>query len=291
MRHARVTGVSVGASVMTIMLLSIDRYVAVRHPVKSRNFSSTGVVIATALCATWVVAGAIMAPLAAMRSLDSLRLSSGERLDFCHEHWPSTRARQSFDVSLCVFIYVVPGVVVVASYIATGCTLLSGGHHAALLRRDGDPSSGYGRVLAGRRRAAVMLLIVAGLFATFWLPYHVINLYLDFAPSSTVTSSDGGGVEASSNWLTWLASLSLLLGHSHSAQNPIIYFVMSKAFKRDLIALLTCRPLTSHGSTQVSSTTTIIIILIYVNVRARAMRPHQAGLPPSTVNAPDKAGT
>jgi len=245
-----VTGVSVGASVMTIMLLSIDRYVAVRHPVKSRNFSSTGVVIATALVGTWVVAGVIMAPLAAMRSVDGYRLSSGEQLDFCHENWPSTAARQSFDVALCVFIYVVPGVVVTASYIATGCTLLSGGHHAQLLRRDGDPAGGYLRALAGRRRAAVMLLIVAGLFATFWLPYHVVNLYLDFVPSGTLTSSESGGVEAGASWVTSMTSLSLLLGHSHSAQNPIIYFIMSRAFKRDLIALLTCRPMTSRGHSQ-----------------------------------------
>jgi len=166
-------------------------------------------------------------------------------------------------VALCVFIYVVPGVVVVASYIATGCTLLSGGQHAELLRRDGDSAggygraqggygknhlesggtqSGYGRALAGRRRAAVMLLIVAGLFATFWLPYHVVNLYLGFAPSGT-SSADAG-----TSWVKFVASLSLLLGHSHSAQNPIIYFVMSKAFKRDLIALL-CRP-TWHRPTQ-----------------------------------------
>jgi len=253
-----VTGVSVGASVMTIMLLSIDRYVAVRHPVKSRHFSSAGVVIATALLATWVVAGVIMAPLAAMRSVDSGQLpSSGEQLSVCYEHWPSKRSRQAFDVTLCVFIYVVPGVVVATSYIATGRTLLSGGHHAALLRRNGDSTTtgggggGFERALAGRRRAAIMLLLVALLFASFWLPYHVINLYLDFVPSSTVTSSSYGG---KGGWLRWLASLSLLLGHSHSAQNPIIYFVMSKAFKRDLIALLTCRLVTSHGhGHQVSS--------------------------------------
>ena len=250
------TGVSVGASVMTIMLLSIDRYVAVRHPVKSRNFSSAGVVIATALVATWVVAGVIMAPLAAMRSVDSGHLPSGEQLSVCYEHWPSNRSRQAFDVTLCVFIYVVPGAVVAASYIATGRTLLSGGHHAALLRRNGDSTTssgggGFERALAGRRRAAIMLLLVALLFATFWLPYHVINLYLAFVPSSTVTSSAYGG---RASWWRWLASLSLLLGHSHSAQNPIIYFVMSKAFKRDLIALLTCRLMTSHGhGHQVSS--------------------------------------
>ena len=70
---------------MTIMLLSVDRYVAVRHPVKSRQFSSAGVVIATALCATWLVAGVVMAPLAAMRSVDQIRLPSGDQLDFCHE--------------------------------------------------------------------------------------------------------------------------------------------------------------------------------------------------------------
>jgi len=233
---------------MTIMLLSVDRYVAVRHPVKSRNFSSAGVVIATALCATWLVAGVVMAPLAAMRSVDRIRLPSGHQFDLCHEDWPSKRARQAFDVFLCVFIYVVPGLVVATSYIATGRTLLSGGHDVALLRRDKDTTGGFERALAGRRRAAVMLLLVAGLFASFWLPYHVINLYLAFAPSSTVTSSgDGGG---SPSWIPWLASLSLLLGHSHSAQNPFIYFVMSRAFKRDLIALLTCRRVTSHAPHQ-----------------------------------------
>lgn len=239
---------------MTIMLLSIDRYVAVRHPVKSRHFSSTGVVIATALCATWLVAGVIMAPLAAMRTVNGIQLDSGEPLDFCLEHWPSKRARQSFDVLLCVFIYVVPGLVVVTSYVSTGCTLLSGGHHAALLRRDASDTSagggGYGRALAGRRRAAAMLLLVACLFASFWLPYHVINLYLDFAPSGTMTSSWGGAGGGASNWISWLASLSLLLGHSHSAQNPIIYFVMSRGFKRDLVALLTCRRPTSYGPHQ-----------------------------------------
>jgi len=261
--RVHVTGVSVGASVMTIMLLSVDRYVAVRHPVKSRRFSSAGVVIATALGATWVVAGVIMAPLAAMRSVDSYPSIWDEHLDVCRERWPSERARRAFEVALCVFIYVVPGVVVVASYVATGCTLLSGGHHAQLLRRDGDTSSGYGRALAGRRRAAVMLLLVAGLFATFWLPYHVISLYLGFVPSSTVTSSDDGGAQTGASWLAWLRSLSLLLGHSHSAQNPIIYFVMSKAFKRDLIAVLTCHLATLHGHNHQVTLMTLVLVVFY----------------------------
>jgi len=243
---------------MTIMLLSVDRYVAVRHPVKSRHFSSAGVVIATALCATWLVAGAVMAPLAKVRSVKQVPLLSGGQLEFCHEAWPSTCARQAFEVALCGFIYVVPGVVVAASYIATGRTLLSGGHDALLLRRDaaaggGDLAGGggYERALAGRRRAAIMLLLVAGLFATFWLPYHVINLYLAFAPSS-----GGGGGGGADGWITWLGSLSLLVGHSHSAQNPFIYFTMSKAFKRDLIGLLTCRRrAAAHAPHQQASTT------------------------------------
>jgi len=54
----------------------------------------------------------------------------------CVQAWPTRRARQAFDVALCVFIYVVPGLVVAASYIATGRTLLSGGHDVVLLRRD-----------------------------------------------------------------------------------------------------------------------------------------------------------
>ena len=72
-----------------------------------------------------------------------------------------------------------------------------------------------------------MLWVVAGLFAVSWLPYHAVSLYLNFV-------SDNDTV------LLTVLSVALLLGHSQSAQNPIVYCVMSSAFKHAMASVLRC---------------------------------------------------
>ena len=82
--------------------------------------------------------------------------------------------------------------------------------------------------MASRRRVARMLWVVAGLFAVSWLPYHTVSLYLNFVSDNDTVS------------LTVL-SVALLLGHSQSAQNPIVYCIMSSAFKHAMTSALRCR--------------------------------------------------
>jgi len=82
--------------------------------------------------------------------------------------------------------------------------------------------------MAGRRRVARMLWVVAGLFAVSWLPYHAVSLYLNFVSDNDTVS------------LTVL-SVALLLGHSQSAQNPIVYCIMSSTFKHAMTSALRCR--------------------------------------------------
>ena len=89
--------------------------------------------------------------------------------------------------------------------------------------------------MAGRRRVARMLWVIAGLFAVSWLPYHTLSLYLN-------TVSDNDTVS-----LTVL-SVALLLGHSQSAQNPVVYCIMSSTFKHAMMSVLRCRR--QHHNTQ-----------------------------------------
>jgi len=81
--------------------------------------------------------------------------------------------------------------------------------------------------MAGRRRVARMLWVVAGLFAVSWLPYHTVSLYLNFVSDNDTVS------------LTVL-SVALLLGHSQSAQNPVVYCIMSSTFKHAMMSVLRC---------------------------------------------------
>ncbi|ELT90105.1 hypothetical protein CAPTEDRAFT_147802 [Capitella teleta] len=221
-------GVCVGASVLTIMCLSLDRYVVIHHPVKSRRISTTRNVRA-AIITIWCSVIVIMAPLAVIRSLTHTTLMDGDTVQFCHEKWPSATARRIFDVCLFVFIYVIPGVVVLVAYSRTGCLLL---HSAPNLQRQNSDVYKSKNIVRGRRRVAHMLLVLAVLFALSWMPYHAVSLYADFGNRSQTENS-----------LTPL-SFALLLGHSHSAQNPIVYCFMNYSIRNGMLGLLTCR---NHG--------------------------------------------
>ena len=283
---------SIGASVLTIMFLSVDRYFAIRHPVDSRARITTVGHVTAAIALIWTVSGAIMVPLAVTRSLEEYALPAAGGFDssavaavaaatgdgpdppapavvmtlaFCHEKWPTRRARHVFDVFLFLFIYVVPGTTVGVSYALTGCRLIRGDRDlvdggnggggsagdGADQRRSGatgelrqhggsnvssSTDGGYARVLAGRRRVARMLLVMAIAFAVSWLPYHAVSLYVDFVNKADVDEVS-------------LAALSfaLFLGHTHSAQNPILYCIMNRSFKRSVSAVLMCRGRVQRG--------------------------------------------
>ena len=218
------TGLCISASVLTIMALSLDRYVAIRHPVRSRQTSSATCVRLT-IFGIWIVSGVIMVPLAVVRSITFHGLSDEESVAMCGEHWPSDVMRIAFDAFLFVFIYIIPGTVVIFSYSSTGCTLMTGD---TVLQRTGSELCQADKILAGRRRLARMLLVLAILFALSWMPYHAIYLYTDFSSRSPADTS-------------LILSYAVLLGHSHSAQNPVLYCFMNASFKRGLRNLMKCR--------------------------------------------------
>lgn len=218
------------------MFLSLERYVAIQHPVRSRRLFTVGHVIAV-VGVIWCVSAAIMVPLAVIRRLQHVTLSDGELLSICLEDWPPRHSRRIFDVLLFLFIYAVPGTVVTCCYLSTGRRLLS--RDKSLGHQDTGVQH---KLMAGRRRIAWMLVLVAILFAASWLPYHTVTLYVDFVRRSEQGAS--------------LAALpfTLLLGHSHSAQNPILYWVMNRPFRRGVAAVMRCRKpdLTSEMTHQVS---------------------------------------
>lgn len=71
------------------------------------------------------------------------------------------------------------------------------------------------RLVKERRRVAGILLLLALVFFTCWLPYNIIILLLDTQITRNI------------DMLPYM----LLLGHFNSALNPIIYCAMSKNFR------------------------------------------------------------
>lgn len=70
--------------------------------------------------------------------------------------------------------------------------------------------------LQARRRLATMLMILALVFAISWLPYVAYRVYLVFASNADMDK------------MKLFIPFCLLLGHMHSAINPIVYWSMNR---------------------------------------------------------------
>lgn len=187
----------------------------------------------------WLLSISVMSPMLFVRKLNKFILPTST-LYFCHEIWSTLGQRIIYDICLFLVVYIIPGAVIAVSYTMIGRKLLT--EDSRLNRKESEISKGMARhVMAGRRRVAKMLIILALLFLACWMPYHIINLYLDFRISQTKNFGN-------------ILPYTILLGHLNSALNPILYFYASKTFRRALVRMIKCQKVRSTLRGPVSKT-------------------------------------
>ena len=219
------SGVTVAASVFTITLLSIDRFLAIKHPIIFRRLS-TNKVAAKLIIIVWLIAICLMIPLLIVRKTAVVDIIPTEPVYFCGEHWDDDSQRIRYDIALFVLVYIIPGTVICSSYGMIGNELWT--EDKDLKRTESETSKGIGKqMMQGRKRVAKMLIALAVLFAVCWLPYYIVSLYLDFHPET--------------NKLLLILPYTIFLGHSNSAFNPILYFYSSPSFRKFLVRMLRCK--------------------------------------------------
>lgn len=219
---------SVTASTFTLAVMSTDRCLAIRHPMKCRSIRTSGHV-RTLLIFIWILSAIIISPLLFLRKTESHEILPSKYITYCVEKWPSMYTRQIYDVVLLVVLYAIPGTVVIVSYSLMGRRLWTPDKTLEHSRRQ---NSSYMKnrptdsIMAGRRNLARMLIVMAALFAACWLPYYIIMTYTGFADDKASALD--------------LLSFSLVLGHLNSAVNPILYSFMNKTFRKYMKRLLSC---------------------------------------------------
>jgi hypothetical protein len=130
------SGVSVAASVLTLMFMSLERFVAIRYPVQLRKLCSKKR-IKVGIFVIWLASTAIMSPLVTVRRLQE-GLLPDDSIAFCNEVWSSKAAIWTFDICLLLFIYLTPGGVIVVAYSLIGCKLITTTRQSTLHRMDSE---------------------------------------------------------------------------------------------------------------------------------------------------------
>lgn len=206
------------ASVYTLVLMSLDRFLAVVHPIRSMSVRTERHAI-IAIGITWVVIVTTSVPVYYSHGEKHYMFSSDEHIVciFLNEEYQWA----GFQISFFVTSYVLPLALICGLYL---CMLLR-------LWRGVAPG---GRVSAesrrGKRRVTRMVVVVVATFAICWFPIQII-LVLKSLDRYEITTF---GV--------MIQIISHVLAYMNSCVNPILYAYLSENFRKAFRKMIYCCP-------------------------------------------------
>ncbi|XP_036919367.1 neuropeptide FF receptor 2 [Sturnira hondurensis] len=219
-----VQGISVAASVFTLVAIAVDRFRCVVYPFKPKLTLKTALFIIVII---WVLAIAIMSPSAVMLHVQEethyqVRLNSLNKtmpVYWCREDWPHKEMRKIYTTVLFANIYLAPLFLIVIMYGRIGISLFKMTvPHAGKQNREQ-----WHTVSKKKQKVIKMLLIVALLFILSWLPLWTLMMLSDYAAlSANELQVINIYIYPFAHWLAFF----------NSSINPIIYGFFNQNFRR-----------------------------------------------------------
>ncbi|XP_030634153.1 neuromedin-U receptor 2 [Chanos chanos] len=228
------------ASVLNVTVLSVERYVAVVHPLKTR-YVITNKHAQRVITGVWVISLVCAIPNTSLHGLYYLylpeRVLESATCSLLKPRWIYNLVIQI----TTIFFYFIPMTVISALYVVIGIRLgreqrRQGGK---LGKNCSSNTSWKIHVEGGRRRQVTkMLSVVVLVFAVCWAPFHIDRLLWSFITQWTDLMHDV---------FEYVHILSGVLFYLSSAVNPIIYNLLSSRF-RERFRELMCSHLQSRTS-------------------------------------------
>ncbi|XP_020611576.1 gastrin/cholecystokinin type B receptor-like isoform X1 [Orbicella faveolata] len=209
--------VSIAATVLTMLIISIDRFYVVFYPLRGKLFRKPRFLSAI----IWILSLVLMIPYAFYSEVDfDKRHNAYLCLHFSSGADPYVV--RIFHICLFVLLYALPLFIMAVLYVLI-CRKLW------LRKIPGNLSSSNRAVMEMSKRKVVRLLaIIVVVFALCWFPTYV-NHYLWF-----VRPTQGQQLPLGVQFVfLWLA-------HANSAINPCLYILLNDSFRRELISTLAC---------------------------------------------------
>ncbi|XP_051042537.1 neuropeptide FF receptor 1 [Phodopus roborovskii] len=232
-----VQGMSVSASVFTLVAIAVERFRCIVHPFREKLTLRKALLT---IAVIWALALLIMCPsavtLTVTREEHHFMLDARNRsypLYSCWEAWPEKGMRKVYTAVLFAHIYLAPLALIVVMYARIARKLCQAPGPA---RDTEETVAEGGRATRRRARVVHMLVMVALFFTLSWLPLWALLLLIDYGQLS----------EPQLHLLSVYAfPLAHWLAFFHSSANPIIYGYFNENFRRGFQAAFRaqlCRP-------------------------------------------------
>ncbi|XP_038550410.1 neuropeptide FF receptor 2-like [Micropterus salmoides] len=232
-----VQGISVSASVFTLVAIAVDRFRCIVYPFEQKLTIATSKLIIVII---WVLAACIMCPSGVMLQVTKeqrVRIVNGLNNDthpfyWCRENWPNQEMRKIYTTVLFANIYLAPLSLIVIMYARIGFTLSKttippkrGSGSMSEKPTGNNKSSIEGRHTISKKKTRVimMLLVVALLFILSWLPLWTLMMLSDYA---SLTEHQHRVINI------YVYPFAHWLAFFNSSVNPIIYGFFNENFRR-----------------------------------------------------------
>ncbi|XP_006003522.1 somatostatin receptor type 1-like [Latimeria chalumnae] len=208
-----VDGINMFTSIFCLTVLSVDRYIAVVHPIKAARYRRPTVAKMINIC-VWVLSLIVILPIIIFA--DTVPSADG-RVD-CNFLWPEPSWSEAFVVYAFLLGFLIPVVAICLCY----CMIVIKMRAVAL-------KAGWLQRRKSEKKITRMVMLVVTVFVLCWMPFYIIQLVTVFfyPPDPTITQ------------------LFVILSYANSGANPILYGFVSDNFKRSFQRIMCLRWLES----------------------------------------------
>ncbi|XP_074844551.1 somatostatin receptor type 4 [Carettochelys insculpta] len=203
-----VDGLNMFTSVFCLTVLSLDRYIAVVHPLRAATYRRPRVA-KMVNGGVWLVSLLVASPIPIFAGTAT---THDGRAVACNLLWPSPAWSAAFVIYTTVLGFLLP---VLAMSL---CYLLIVGKMRAVAER-----VGWQQRRRSEGKLTRLVLIVVAMFVLCWMPFYVVQLVNLLLP---------GHLDATVN------NASLILSYSNSCANPILYGFLSENFRHSFHGVL-----------------------------------------------------
>lgn len=212
-------------SIFFLTALSIDRYLAIVHPMRSRRFRTVRYASITCV-AIWLFAFVLSVPTAVTRDVHNIANSNTTVCGILHasiENAMRLRFLQAISLMKSLLGFLIPFVIIITCYFLIGQALL-GAKHIQKSSRSRDDE--------------VLRMLGAAVLAFFlcWTPHQVFHLMQFLTQLKLIKKC------AIIDIIDTALPFTICIAYFNSCVNPIVYGFVGHNFRKNLLRLLCCSP-------------------------------------------------